>query len=64
MDDVLAAIRAACPAPDVRAEGAELMFAAQIDEAPLHAVFPGVRRTPLAEGTRATIAFYRGAAAR
>jgi UDP-glucose 4-epimerase len=64
MDEVLAAIRAEVPGADVRAEGPELMFAAQVDETPLHALFPGVRRTSLADGTRATIAFYRGAAAR
>ncbi len=59
MDDVLAAIRAEVPGADVRAEGPVLMFAAQVDEEPLHALFPDVRRTPLAEGTRATIDFYR-----
>ncbi|HEV3086008.1 MAG TPA: hypothetical protein VGX96_02195, partial [Candidatus Elarobacter sp.] len=59
MNDVLAAIRTVAPNADVRAEGPELMFAAEIDEAPLHALFPNVRRTPLADGTRATIAFYR-----
>jgi nucleoside-diphosphate-sugar epimerase len=62
MDEVLAAIRAEVPGADVRAEGPELMFAARVDEAPLHALFPGFARTPLREGTRATIAFYRGAA--
>ncbi|GAC1622256.1 MAG: SDR family oxidoreductase [Candidatus Elarobacter sp.] len=59
IDEVLAAIRAEVPDADVRAEGPELMFAAQLDEAPLHAVFPGLQRTPLAAGTRKTIAFYR-----
>ena len=59
MDDVLAAIRAAVPNADVRADGPELMFAAEIDEAPLHAVFPNVQRTPLTEGTQKTIAFYK-----
>jgi UDP-glucose 4-epimerase len=60
MDEVVAAIKAEVPAADVRAEGSELMFAAELDEAPLHAVFPGVHRTPLAEGTSKTITFYRG----
>lgn len=64
MEEVVAAIRAAVPDADVRAEGPALMFAARVDEAPLHALFSGVRRTPLAEGASATIAFYRGAAAR
>ncbi len=59
IDDVLDAIRRVVPNAGVRAEGPELMFAAEIDEAPLHALFPNVRRTPLADGTRATIAFYR-----
>ncbi|MBV8369314.1 MAG: NAD(P)-dependent oxidoreductase [Candidatus Eremiobacteraeota bacterium] len=59
MDDVLDAIRRIVPAAEVRAEGPELMFAAAIDETPLHALFPNVRRTPLIDGTRATIAFYR-----
>jgi hypothetical protein len=63
IDEVLDAIRAEIPNADVHAEGPELMFAAQLDEAPLHAVFPGLHRTPLGEGTRKTIAFYRGAAA-
>jgi nucleoside-diphosphate-sugar epimerase len=63
MDDVLAAIRAAAPGADVRAEGPALMFAAELDESPLRAHFPGLQRTPLTEGTRATIAFYRSAKA-
>jgi nucleoside-diphosphate-sugar epimerase len=62
IDEVLDAIRAEIPGADVSAEGPELMFAAQLDETPLHAMFPGLHRTPLAEGTRKTIAFYRGAA--
>jgi nucleoside-diphosphate-sugar epimerase len=61
MSEVIAAIQAEVPGANVRAEGPELMFAAQVDEAPLHAVFPGVRRTSLEDGARATIAFYRGA---
>ena len=64
MDEVIAAIRAVVPGADVRAEGAALMFAAELDEAPLHAAFPGLRRTPLAEGTQATVAFYRERAGR
>ncbi len=56
---VLAAIRAEVPDADVRAEGPELMFAAELDEKPLHALFPNVERTALASGTKATIAFYR-----
>jgi UDP-glucose 4-epimerase len=63
IDEVLAAIRAEVPGADVRAEGPELMFAAQLDESPLHAVMPGLRRTSLADGTRATIGFYRRSAA-
>jgi nucleoside-diphosphate-sugar epimerase len=63
IDEVLAAIRAEVPDADVRAEGPELMFAAQLDEEPLHAVFSGIARTPLSEGTRKTIAFYRRPAA-
>ncbi len=58
MDDVLAAIHAVVPGADVRAEGAELMFAAQLDEEPLHALLPGLQRTSLQEGTRETIEFY------
>jgi UDP-glucose 4-epimerase len=59
IDEVLAAIREIVPDADVRAEGPELMFAAQLDEEPLHAVFPGLKRTALREGTRKTIDFYR-----
>jgi nucleoside-diphosphate-sugar epimerase len=61
MDEVLDAIREEIPGANVRAEGPELMFAAQLDETPLHAVLPGIKRTPLGEGTHKTIAFYRGA---
>jgi hypothetical protein len=35
------------------------MFAAELDEKPLHALFPNIQRTALASGTKATIAFYR-----
>ncbi|HTJ26076.1 MAG TPA: NAD(P)-dependent oxidoreductase [Candidatus Limnocylindria bacterium] len=63
VDEVLAAIRAEVPSADVRAEGPALMFAARVDETPLHALFPGVLRTPLSRGTRETIAFYRAGAA-
>jgi hypothetical protein len=59
MDEVLAAIHVVVPDADVRAEGPELMFAAQLDEEPLHALLPNLERTPLLEGTRATIDFYR-----
>jgi nucleoside-diphosphate-sugar epimerase len=59
VDEVLAAIKAEVPDADVRAEGPELMFAAELDEAPLHATFQGIHRTPLAEGIRKTIAFYK-----
>ncbi|HEX3549503.1 MAG TPA: NAD(P)-dependent oxidoreductase [Candidatus Elarobacter sp.] len=61
MDEVIAAICAVEPEADVGAEGPELMFAAQVDEEPLRAAFPALKRTPLADGTRATIEFYRGA---
>jgi nucleoside-diphosphate-sugar epimerase len=61
MDEVIAAICAVVPEADVGAEGRELMFAAELDEEPLHALFPNVQRTPLADGTRATIDFYRTA---
>jgi len=59
IDEVVAAIRAEVPDANVRAEGPELMFAAELDEKPLHALFPGFERTALASGTKATIAFYR-----
>lgn len=59
MDEVIAAIRAVVPDADVRTEGSDLMFAAELDESPLHATFPGLRRTPLDEGVRKTIDFYR-----
>jgi nucleoside-diphosphate-sugar epimerase len=59
IDEVLAAIRDVVPGADVHAEGPALMFAAELDESPLLASFPGVPRTSLAEGTRATIDFYR-----
>jgi hypothetical protein len=59
MDEVLAAIHTVVPEADVHAEGPELMFAAQLDEEPLHALLPGLERTPLLEGTRDTIEFYR-----
>ena len=59
MDEVLAAIHAVVPDADVHAEGPELMFAAQLDEEPLHALLPDLERTPLLEGTRDTIEFYR-----
>ncbi len=58
-DDVIRAIRLIVPDADVRAEGKDLMFASQLDESPLHALFPGFKRTPLLDGTRATIEFYR-----
>jgi UDP-glucose 4-epimerase len=61
MDEVIAAIRAEVPGADVRAEGPELMFAAELDEKPLHALFPNFERTALPSGTKATIAFYRAA---
>ncbi len=64
MEDVLAAICAVVPDADVGAEGAQLMFAAQLDEEPLRAAFPDLKRTPLAEGTRKTIDFYRAALVR
>ena len=63
MDEVLAAIRRVVPDAQVSAQGPELMFAAQIDEAPLHRLFGNLHRTPLAEGVRATIDFYRRSAA-
>jgi UDP-glucose 4-epimerase len=59
IDEVVAAIRAEVPDANVRAEGPELMFAAELDEKPLHMLFPGVERTALQSGTKATIAFYR-----
>jgi nucleoside-diphosphate-sugar epimerase len=59
MDDVLAAIHAVVPDAQVKAEGPELMFAAQLDEEPLHALLPNLERTPLLEGTRDTIEFYQ-----
>jgi len=59
MDEVLAAIHAVVPDADVHAEGAELMFAAQLDEEPLHALLPNLERTPLLEGTRDTVEFYQ-----
>ena len=64
MDEVLAAIREVVPDAHVSAQGRELMFAAQIDEAPLHALFPNLHRTSLRDGVRATIDFYRRTAAR
>jgi hypothetical protein len=57
--EVLAAIKEVVPGAVVGADGAELMFAAQVDEAPLHAALPGLARTSLLDGTRETIAFYR-----
>jgi nucleoside-diphosphate-sugar epimerase len=63
IDEVIAAIRAEVPGADIRAHGDELMFAAEIDEAPLHETFPNFQRTSLADGTRETIAFYRRSAA-
>ena len=60
IDEVVAAICAVVPDADVGAEGPELMFAAELDEEPLYALFPNVQRTPLADGTRRTIEFYRG----
>ena len=45
IDEVVAAIRAEVPDADVSAEGPELMFAAELDEKPLHALFPGFERT-------------------
>jgi nucleoside-diphosphate-sugar epimerase len=63
MADVLKAIHDVVPDADIKAEGAPLMFAAELDEKPLHALFPNIRRTPLAEGTRKTIDFYRRNAA-
>ena len=59
IDEVVDAIKAEVPGADVRAEGPALMFAAEVDESPLHALFPGFARTPLADGVRKTIDFYR-----
>ena len=59
MDDVIAAIRAVVPDAKVNAEGPALPFAAHLDETELLRAFPTLSRTPLAEGTRKTIAFYR-----
>jgi nucleoside-diphosphate-sugar epimerase len=59
MDEVLAAIHAVVPDADVHAEGPELMFAAELDEEPLHALLPNLERTSLQDGTRDTIEFYR-----
>lgn len=59
VDEVLAAIRSIVPGAQVTAEGSELMFAAELDEAPLHALLPNPQRTPLLDGTRETIEFYR-----
>ena len=59
VDEVLAAIRDVVPNAEVSAQGPELMFAARIDETPLRRLFPAVPRTPLANGVRATIEFYR-----
>ena len=63
MEDVLQAIHGVVPDADINAEGPALMFAAELDEKPLHALFPNIHRTPLPEGTRATIDFYRTAQA-
>ena len=59
MDDVLKAIHEVIPNAEVKAEGAPLMFASELDEKPLDALFPNIHRTPLTEGTRKTIEFYR-----
>jgi UDP-glucose 4-epimerase len=63
IDEVVAAIRTEVPAADIRAEGAPLPIAAEVDESPMLARFPGVPRTSLADGTRRTIDYYRRAAA-
>ena len=63
LDEVVDAIKAEVPGADVRAEGPELMFAAEVDESPLHTLFPGFARTPLPDGVRKTIDFYRHSAA-
>jgi|HubBroStandDraft_1064217.scaffolds.fasta_scaffold18847_2 UDP-glucose 4-epimerase len=59
MDEVIAAIKTVAPDAEVRADGNALMFAAEVDEAPLRAALPGLPRTTLLEGTRQTIGFYR-----
>src|SRR6202035_3196469 len=63
IDEVLGAIRTVVPTADVRAEGPPLPIAAEVDESPMLARFPGVPRTSLAAGTRTTIEYYRRAAA-
>jgi UDP-glucose 4-epimerase len=63
MDDVLKAIHEVVPDAQINAEGSPLMFAAELDEKPLHALFPNIARTPLTEGTRKTIDFYARTAA-
>jgi UDP-glucose 4-epimerase len=60
VDEVIAAIIEEVPDAQISAAGPELMFAAQLDEEPLRAAFPELKRTALRDGTRATIAFYRG----
>jgi UDP-glucose 4-epimerase len=59
IDEVIGAIRAVVPGADVRAEGPPLPMVAEVDETPMLAHFPALHRTPLNEGTRATIDFYR-----
>ncbi|MBV8355479.1 MAG: NAD(P)-dependent oxidoreductase [Candidatus Eremiobacteraeota bacterium] len=58
-DEIIAAIREVVPNARISAQGPPLPIAPKVDEGDLRRVFTDLPRTPLAEGTRATIEFYR-----
>ncbi|MFN2459842.1 MAG: NAD-dependent epimerase/dehydratase family protein, partial [Candidatus Velthaea sp.] len=62
-DDIIVAVRDIVPDAQIDAAGPPLPFAPELDEGDLRRVFPGLPQTSLADGTRATIDFYRRHAA-
>src|SRR5450755_3058915 len=57
--DIIAAIRELIPEARIDATGAPLPFAPELDEGALRAIFPGLPKTSLREGTAKTVEFYR-----
>jgi hypothetical protein len=59
---IITAIRAIVPDAQITDSGAPLPIAPVLDEGALWTTFPKLPNTPLAEGTRRTIEFYRALA--
>lgn len=63
VDEVIAGIRSIVPEARLSSEGPPLPIAVGQSEAGLQAHFPGMPRTSLADGLRATVRFYQGQSA-